>query len=331
MRRVLVVAALLGAAPLTHAAERVVVLEPKSPSDWAWPSGQRAVVAELVAGDVELVIRPSLAESANALELEVLDAAREGGTMGAVGVGRVGSLGFALVVLHDAEGSIRIEDDVRQGPVADGAVALRVSEVLKVRHFNLPPEPKQPPKPPAPPRKVEPPPEPPPPSLWPWVAIAGMASRGASSLAPALALGLRVPLTGWLSLEPAGAFSVGPLRLDTKAGDVDLSVRQATLEVVIAPTEKQGLSGGVGAGGGVAWFSGSARANAGYAALDRSTQVSLLALRGFGVWQLHQLRLLAFVEVAALLPAVTVRASDDEVARVGQPTVMSGIAVGYGP
>ena len=41
-------------------------------------------------------------------------------------------------VLHDAQGSIRIEDDAKQGPVADGAVALRVSAVLKVRHPLLP-------------------------------------------------------------------------------------------------------------------------------------------------------------------------------------------------
>jgi hypothetical protein len=332
MRRVLIVAALLCAAPVVHGAERVVVLEPSSTSDLAWPSGQRAVVAELVASGVELVIRPSSAENANALELEVIGAARELGARGAVGVGRLGSLGFAFVVLHDAQGSIRIEDDAKQGPVADGAVALRVSEVLKVRHFNLPPEPPKPePKAPVAPPRERPPAAEHRPSLWPWLAFAGMASRGASSMAPALALGLRVPFNAWLSLEPSGAFSLGPLRVDTPAGDVDLSVRRALLEVVIAPTDHQGLSAGVGAGAGVAWLAGSAVATAGYAAVDRSTQVSVISLRGFGVWQAEQFRLLGFAEISALLPAATVYASGNEVGRLGQPSMMAGVAVGYGP
>jgi hypothetical protein len=327
MRCALLAAALVLAAPPLTAAERVVVLEPKEKSELAWPSGQRAVVAELMASDVELVLRQSSSESAAALELEVLEAAREADTTGAVGVGRQGSIAFALVARHGGRGPIRIEDDVAHGPVADGAVALRVSELLRVRRFDLPPEP------PSRPRELVRKPEPPPPSssLWPWLAVAGMATRGASTVAPAVALGLRVPLSAWLSLEPAGAFSLGRLRVSTPAGDVGLSARQATLELVIAPTHHSGLSAGVGAGGGIAWVSGTARANAGHLAADRSTQVSLLALRGFGAWQSRSLRLMAFAEASALLPAVSVRASGRELARVGQPWVLSGLAVGYSP
>jgi hypothetical protein len=328
MRRTVLVAALVLAAPGAAAAERVVVLESKDSSTLAWPSGQRAVVAELMAADVELVLRQSSAETVGALELEVLEAAREPDTAGAVGVGREGSIGFALVT-RGGRGPVRIEDDVRQGPLADGAVALRVSEVLRVRRFDLPPEP--PAKAHARTPELVREPEPPRSSLWPWLAVAGMATRGSSSVVPAIALGLRVPISGWLSLEPAAAFSLGRLRVSTSAGDVGLSARQATLELVLAPTDREGISGGVAAGGGVAWVSGSARANAGYRAADRSTQVSLLALRGFGAWQLQSLRLMAFAEVSALLPAVSVHASEREVARLGQPWVLSGVAVGYAP
>jgi hypothetical protein len=59
--------------------------------------------------------------------------------------------------------------------------------------------------------------------------------------------------------------------------------------------------------------------------------VSVLALRGFGGWQARHLRLLAFVEVSALLPSLTLRAGSAEVARVGQPWLLGGIAVGYAP
>jgi hypothetical protein len=326
MRCALLAAAFLLAAPPLTAAERVVVLEQKEGAELAWPSGQRAVVAELMASDVELVLRQSSSENAAALELEVLEAAREADTTGAVGVGRQGSIAFALVARHGGRGPIRIEDDVAQGPVADGAVALRVSEILRVRRFDLPPAP------PSRPRELVRKPEPPPSSsLWPWLAVAGMATRGASTVAPAVALGLRVPISAWFSLEPAGAFSLGRLRVSTSAGDVDLSARQATLELVIAPTHHSGLSAGVGAGGGIAWVSATARANAGHLAADRSTQVSLLALRGFGAWQWRSLRLMAFAEASALLPAVSVRASGREVARLGQPWVLSGVAVGYSP
>jgi hypothetical protein len=326
MRCALLAAALVLAASPLAAAERVVVLEPPVGSEFAWPSGQRAIVAELMTGDVELVLRQSSSTTVDALELEVLEAAREPDTTGAVGVGRQGSIAFALVARHGGRGPVRIEDDVAQGPVADGAVALRVSEVLRVRRFDLPPEPARPP-PPELARK----PEPPPPSLWPWLAVAGMGTRGAATMAPAVALGLRVPISSWFSLEPAGAFSLGRLRVSTSAGDVGLLARQATLELVFAPTQRPGLSAGVGAGGGIAWFSGAARANVGHLAADRATQVSLLAVRGFGTWQTGRLRLMAFAEVSALLPAVTVRASGREVARLGQPWVLSGVAVGYAP
>jgi hypothetical protein len=259
-----------------------------------------------------------------ALEREVMLAAEEPDTAGAVGVGRDGSLGFALVALPAARAPVRIEDDLRQGPVADGAVALRVSEVLRVRTFELPPERARP----EPPPRVD---EPQPAPVWPWLALGGVVARGASGVAPAVAGGLRVPLGEWVSLEPTGAFTLGTLRVDSAAGDVALSLRKVSLELVLAPTERPGLTGGVGAGGGIAWVTGTPTAGAGYVGTERSTQVSLLALRGFGGWQARHLRLLAFLEASALLPAITLRAGSAEVARIGQPWLLGGLLVGYAP
>jgi hypothetical protein len=322
MRRAALFAAVFLAAPSAFGA-RVVVLDTSASADFAWPSGQRAVVAELMASDAELVIRPALARSAGALERAVFEAALEPDTVGAVGVGREGSRGFALVALHSGRSPVRIEDDVEQGPVADGAVALRVSEVLKVRSFVLPPV--------ADPHPTRPRPREARATVWPWVAFGAAATRGASSAVPAVALGLRVPLAPWLSLEPAGALTLGGLRVHTGAGDVALAARQATLELVIAPSDREGLSPGLGAGGGIAWVSGQPRAQNGYRGTERSAQVSLFGMRAFGAWQGRSLRLLAFVEASLFVPAVTIGGSGSELARVGQPWLMAGVALGYRP
>jgi hypothetical protein len=167
--------------------------------------------------------------------------------------------------------------------------------------------------------------------LWPWISVGGVGSRGASSVSAVTGVGVRVPVHPWISLEPSGGFTIGGLDVQTAAGDVTLSLRRATLEIVVAPVTHRGISAGVGAGGGVAWLSAVPRAKAGYEGTEQSTQVSLLALRGFGAWQTRHLKTLLFLELAAMLPAVTVRASGTELARLGQPWLTSGVALGYTP
>jgi hypothetical protein len=327
MRSFLVAAALSAAAPVAVAAPSVIVLETPASSQHAWPSGERAVIAELLASDVELVLRPSNAPSLAELELEVLKAATEADAAGAVGVGREGFEGFAIVAPHSGRPPVRVQDDVRQGAVAEGAVALRVSEVLRARRFDLPPEAlRRNEAVPAAPAK-----EPQALPLWPWISVGGVGSRGASSISAVTGVGVRVPLHPWISLEPSGGFTIGGLDVHTAAGDVTLSLRRATLEIVVAPVTHRGISAGVGAGGGVAWFSAVPRANAGYEGTEQSTQVSLLALRGFGAWQTRHLKALLFLELATMLPAVTVRASGTELASLGQPWLTSGVAFGYTP
>ena len=330
MRSVLVAAALVAAAPVTVvtvvavAAPSVIVLETPATSQHAWPSGERAVVAELMASDVELVLRPSNAPGVAELEQEVLKAATEPNTAGAVAVGREGFQGFAMVAPHSGRPLVRVQDDVREGAVAEGFVAFRVSEVLRARRFDLPPETVRR-------KEAAPVREPQPLLLWPWISVGGVGSRGASGVSAVTGVGVRVPLHPWISLEPSGGFTIGGLDVQTAAGDVTLSLRRATLEIVAAPVTHRGLSAGVGAGGGVAWLSAVPRANAGYEGTEQSTQVSLLSLRGFGAWQTRHLKALLFLEVSATLPAVSVRASGTELVSLGQPWLTSGVALGYSP
>jgi hypothetical protein len=324
MRAVLVAAALVAAASVAVAAPSVIVLEAPATSQHAWPSGERAVVAELLASDVELVLRPSNAPNLAELELEVLKAASEPDAAGAVGVGREGFNAFAIVASHSGRPPVRVQDDVRQGAVAEGAVALRVSEVLRARRFDLPPETlrRNEAAPAKKPERL---------LLWPWISVGGVGSRGASGVSAATGIGVRVPLHPLISLEPSGGFTIGGLDVETAAGDVTLSLRRATLEIVVAPVTHRGISAGVGAGGGVAWLSAVPRANAGYEGTEQSTRVSLLALRGFGAWQMRHLKALLFFELSAMLPAVSVRASGTELASLGQPWLTSGVALGYSP
>lgn len=324
MRGVFIAAALVAATPVAGAAARVIVIEPPATSQHAWPSGEQAVVAELVASDVELVLRPSNAPTLTEFEAEVLEAATEPDAAGAVGVGRKGFQGFAIVAPHSRRPPVRVQDDVRQGAVAEGAVALRVTEVLRARRFDLPPDALRPSDTvPARESKSLPP--------WPWISVSGVGSRGASTVSAATGIGVRVPLHPWVSLEPAGGLTIGGLDVQTKAGELTLSLRRVTLEIVIAPVAHRGFSAGVGAGGGVAWLSAEPRANAGYEGSEESTQVSLLALRGFGAWQTRHLKTLLFLELSTMLPAVTVRASGTELSRLGQPWLTSGVALGYSP
>lgn len=146
-----------------------------------------------------------------------------------------------------------------------------------------------------------------------------------------VSIGLRVPLSGFLHLEPSAAFTVDSLNVDTPAGEVALSARQATVGVVFAPENPGMLSGGIGVNAGLVWLSGLPRANAGYAGTESGTAVSTLGLRGFGTWHLGSIAIMAFAEAALLLPAVSVRADGSELTRVGQPWLMAGLAVGPTP
>jgi len=327
-----VLAAFLIAAPCAAGERVVVMLEPPDDATLAWPSGRRAVVAELSLGDVELVLRSTRAATVADYEAEVLAAAAEPEAAGAVGVARQGSRGVAFVALAGARSTIRVEDDVNQGSVAEGAVALRVAELLRVRTFALPP-PAPPPS--SPPASPEPTPsnEPPRPSwpVWPWLGFGGVAARGASGAAPMVAIGLRVPLSGWFYLEPSAAFTVDSLDVETPAGEVALSARQATVGLVLAPEDPKTLSGGIGVNAGLVWLSGLPRASAGYAGTESGTAVSVVGLRGFGTWHTGSIAIMAFAEAALLLPAVSVRADGAELARVGQPWLMAGLAVGPTP
>jgi hypothetical protein len=120
MRSFLVAAALSAAAPVAVAAPSVIVLEVPATSQHAWPSGERAVVAELLASDVELVLRASNAPSLAELEQEVLKAATEPSASVARGSRVLRSWRLIRVVRRCASRTTFAKELSRKGPSRSG-------------------------------------------------------------------------------------------------------------------------------------------------------------------------------------------------------------------
>ena len=151
-------------ATLAMADERqVIVLNLRgNPSLSPWPEGTRAVIAELATSAEQVLVRPSSSSTFAALMSELEIAAGEEQTVGAVCVGKSGSVGIAYVWVAGGASAIRVEYDLREGAVAEGAVALRVSQILHVTNLELPSARKEaPPPPPKPPCHLPPPASPP--------------------------------------------------------------------------------------------------------------------------------------------------------------------------
>jgi hypothetical protein len=298
---------------------RIVVLEMREPIETAWPAGSRAVVAELSARDDELVLRAANHEPA-ALSQTLLAAANEPGTFAAVAMVRNGDRGVALVQLRGQKGAIRVEDDLSQGVIAEGGVALRVSELLHVRAFELPPTAPSAARPARAGVQIQ-----------PWVAVGALGSSGGEGPAPALAVGARIPILGAFGLEGSGGLSLAGFDVATAAGTASVSTQQIALHAYLDPFGDAPLSLTLGLGGGLAWLSEAARANDGYVAQDASTFTGLASLRAVASLNRGRVRLFALGEASLLLPSVGVRAGEDELATLGRPWLFAAVGVGFTP
>jgi hypothetical protein len=300
-----------------EARRRVVVLQIREPVETAWPAGSRAVVAELSARDDDLVLRAASSEPSE-LSQTLLAAANEPGTFAAVAMVRSEDRGIALVQLHGQKRAIRVEDDLSQGVIAEGSVALRVSELLHVRKFELPPNP---PSPQAA-RGFE---------IGPWVAAGALGSSGAEAPTVALAFGTRISVTGPFELEASAALSLADLEVATRAGTADVSTQQLALHAYLNPFSEAPLGVALGLGGGVARLSETARAADGYVGHDAATLTGLASLRAVASLTRGPIRLFALGEASLLLPSVGIRASDGELATLGQPWLFAALGVGFMP
>jgi hypothetical protein len=295
-----------------------------------WPEGTRAIIAELAASDDQVLVRPSSASTFGALMQELELAAGEEQTVGAVCIGKSGSAGIAYVWVHGGTSAVRVEDDMREGAVAEGAVALRVTEILHVRNLELPSARRRKERvdtPPPPPRKE---PEGPP-AFTTWLGFGVLTSSDAEGPVGAVSVGARVPFSQSFGLELAVTSSLGWLDVQTEVGDAEVDMETATLHALIDPWAGAPLSASFGLGGGVAWAAELGQPRPGFANYYDSTLVGLVSARLGVTFRQGHLSFVAFAEPGIMVPAVTLAADGDEVARLGSPWFSAMLGVGFSP
>jgi hypothetical protein len=276
-----------------------------------------------------VLVRPSASTTFSALMRELETAAGEEQTAGAVCVGKSGSVGIAYVWMNGGSSAIRVDDDMREGAVAEGAVALRVTEILHVRNLELPSarkeKPKQVPEP-------QPPPQPKgPPAFTTWLGVGALTSSDASGPVPVLSVGARIPFAANFAVEGSATSAFGWLQVHTDAGNAEVSMQSLTLHAVLDPWAASSSSVSFGLGGGVAWAAELGTPRSGYANLYDSTTVGLLSARIGGGLGSGKLRLIGYVEPGILVPAVTLAADGHEVARLGRPWFSAMLGLGFSP
>jgi hypothetical protein len=300
-----------------------------------WPEGTRAVIAELSASDDLVLVRPSSSSTFTALMSELEKAATEDQAVGAVCVGKSGSAGIAYVWVNGGASAIRVEDDLREGAVAEGAVALRVTEILHVRNVELPGTKRE--KKTPPPGPVRPPPAPPPepdrgpPAFTTWLGAGLLTSSDASGPVPTASFGARVPVHSLVALEGAATGSFGWLKVSTDAGRAEVSMQSLTLHAVLDPWAEAPASLSLGFGGGAVFASELGTPSPGYAGLYDSTIVGMVSARFGGVLRGEHLSLVAHAEPGLLVPAVTLNADGRALAELGRPWFSAMLGLGFSP
>jgi hypothetical protein len=308
----------------------VVVLRPNPGSADTWAEGTQAVVAELVAGGYELTLRASTARDREELLRELAAVASEKPVLGVVVVTREGDRGVAYVYTVKS-GTVPVETSVSEGAVGEGAVALRITQVLGPPRLEVPARP----VPAAPPPRAEVPlpvpareEEPPARSYLVSIAAGLIFTSELTEPLPIAGIGLRRRLAGPLSLDAAGALSLGASRVETTAGSVDVSAQELTLHLAFEPFGDQHFAFSVGLGGGVVWTQGSGHASDGFVGSDDTARVALLSARAAATFTHNHWSVLLGVEPGVLLPPVNLGTGAAS-ARLGRPWTTANVGLGY--
>lgn len=310
----------------------VVVLMPRSLPSKPWPEGTQSTIAELAAGDYQVVVESSAAASIDELRAELRARGSEPSAAGALAILRQGRTGFAYVwAQRDAE-VIELRANVDEGAVSEGAFALRVTEIIRTRDLPIPLG-KSSPKPAITDESVTPAEPPVSTRAGPLLWIGGgpiFTSVGESPLLT-MSVGVNVPLFSSWRLDGTAGFSLVPLRIETRAGQLDVSARTFTGHLSSEVSSLGSLSFALGAGGGLVWLDERSEPSAGFDGTSDSTAVGVLSLRALAHLQTQSLSFVFTAEPGVLVPPVSIRADEREVARLGRPWVLLGLGLGWSP
>lgn len=314
-------------APSAGAEERrVIVLMPRALENEVWPAGTQAVIAELAAVDYQVIVESSQAASLEALTKELRQAASAPSTAAALTVLRRDNTGIAYVYAQRDSQLMQLQGPLTQGAVGEGALALRVTELVRTRDWQLPQPALEAPSAPRVRKRVQP--EPRSRSAL-WLGLGPLFSSGTAAPLIAASFGLAVPLSRPLTLDTSVNMSLLPLELSTDAGAVEINTRQLTGHLLVSLWRSSVVALSAGPGGGVVWVQETAEAGPGYRARSDSAAVGLLTLRARASFQTGGLTFLLIAEPGALLPAISVRADQDELSRIGNPWVLLSGGLGW--
>lgn len=311
-----------------YAEERpVVVLVPKELGVDEWPEGTQSVIAELSANGFQVIRQQSLAVNEGELLFEVAHCAPAHSVLGVVAVLREGDTGAAYVWTEHGEQVLRDDSSGTKGAVAEGAVALRVVELLRTVSLKFPmgnSVPQQPQKP------EETRPEPSKRSRFnPWLGVATVIPMRTASMPLLLSLGTDAKLPRPLALDAGVRVGIIPERFDTMAGRISLSAVEIGGRIMAETNAERPLSLAVGFGASSLWLRDSASGSAGYSGRSDRTQVTLLATRGRITLRHGRLFGVAIVDPCLTLPTVSVRSTDGEVAHLNRLWLAVELGVGW--
>jgi hypothetical protein len=300
---------------VARAEERpVMVLEPDDLGTEQWPEGTRAVIAELSANGFRVVEAQSHAPTAGALLAEVAHTASPASVLGVVAVLREGDTGAAYVWTARGERVLRDDTPGARGAVAEGAIALRVVEFFRNEQLEFPLGE------PSPPRRVAPAPPPSSPSRGMLWLGAGTALSWNSGTPPLdVHLGATLALVSPFSVDLGGSVGLLPERIESSAGRLSLRAQQFGGRVMFDPGLPSSVGLAVGLGASSLWLQERATGRADFQGKYDTTQVMLLAARARLALRQSRLAAVLVLDSGVTFPAISVRADQREVTRLGRP------------
>lgn len=308
-------------------AGRVIVVQPATGTVRAWPAATRAAVAELALAGFEVTVRRSARSAVDQMLFDLRAESGRSGVVAAVLITRTDTRGSAHVWLHGSDTPLLISEYDPDGAVAQGAITLKLTELLRERSLQLPAL-RQP--------DVEPLPEagsaddasPSHTVATPWLGLGAVWSKQAS-LAPLVAVGTQLRLPRELSFDLKSTLTLTPMNVRSEAGTAELEAASFGVHLLFDPWRSQALSVAVGAGASALWVRSRAVPADGYVGLTDTAAVGVVAATARVALRRGPLGLQLLLEPGIAVPPVRVLAGNVELTRLGRPVVVALLGVSW--
>jgi hypothetical protein len=245
-----------------------------------------------------------------------------------VAVLREGNTGAAYVWTEHGERVLRDDSSGADGAVAEGAVALRVVELLRTETLKFPMDVSVPqrPKKPEQARTVHASYSP---WLHSWLGVSTVIPTSAATIPLQMSLGTAVELVSPIALDLGARVGILPGRFETSAGHFSLRSEEFGGRVMLDPRSARHVSFALGLGVSSLWLQETATGGAGFLGKSGNTQVMLLALRARFTLRSRRFFGVFVVDPGLTVPPVSVHSNLGEVAHLGRPWLATELGVGW--